>query len=216
MVFGFMIGSLDPATLSLGGLLAGGLSSFFQSLYNVLIKSCIPAVDGNQQLLLFYNISMSLIFFVPMVLIVEGFKPWNQAFNPAEPSNKTLIWVGVFISGMLGTALNMTQYFVISITSPLTFNIAALAKSLIQSLGGILFFGDTVSPASLSGLLLSFGGSGWYTWVKHKEAKAKELAQQQEGDQTARSTAPLKEIQLHSPVTVAETPEGEWNETEAN
>eukprot|EP01056_Protomagalhaensia_sp_Gyna25_P001027 Protomagalhaensia_sp_Gyna_25__1026@NODE_1497_length_1786_cov_10_362908_g1212_i0_p1_GENE_NODE_1497_length_1786_cov_10_362908_g1212_i0NODE_1497_length_1786_cov_10_362908_g1212_i0_p1_ORF_typecomplete_len481_score69_27TPT/PF03151_16/1_3e56UAA/PF08449_11/47UAA/PF08449_11/1_5e17EamA/PF00892_20/0_0025EamA/PF00892_20/1_1e07PUNUT/PF16913_5/2_8e09Nuc_sug_transp/PF04142_15/1_1e02Nuc_sug_transp/PF04142_15/1_8e06Nuc_sug_transp/PF04142_15/0_029SLC35F/PF06027_12/3e02SLC35F/PF06027_12/1_8e07CRTlike/PF08627_10/0 len=181
MVIGFMIGSLDPETLSLGGLIAGGFSSFFQSLYNVLIAKTMPLVQGDNQLLLFYNVTLSSLFFIPMTLLSEDMSAWQTAFGQVADTNLWVVWGGMALSGILGTTLNMTQYLVVKVTSPLTFNIVGFSKSLVQSVGGIVFFGDKVSLESASGLLLCLFGSGLYAKAKHTSAKkAKKAAAEEE------------------------------------
>lgn len=176
MVIGFVIGSLDPSTLSLVGLLAGGFSSLFQSLYNVLIKSSLPHVNHNNQKLVFYNVLLSSFLFLPMVFVVEGTVPWRKAFrsNPGTleaPRTLWLVWGSMALSGVLGTALNMAQYLVIHVTSPLTFNIVGFTKSIFQSLGGIFIFGDSVTVESALGLCLCLLGSGGYMKAKHDESR---------------------------------------------
>eukprot|EP01053_Blabericola_migrator_P000974 Blabericola_migrator_1__973@NODE_1243_length_5009_cov_73_028329_g840_i0_p1_GENE_NODE_1243_length_5009_cov_73_028329_g840_i0NODE_1243_length_5009_cov_73_028329_g840_i0_p1_ORF_typecomplete_len434_score43_85TPT/PF03151_16/1_2e58UAA/PF08449_11/6_8e16EamA/PF00892_20/0_00014EamA/PF00892_20/1e07PUNUT/PF16913_5/4_1e10Nuc_sug_transp/PF04142_15/1_6e02Nuc_sug_transp/PF04142_15/1_6e08Nuc_sug_transp/PF04142_15/0_066SLC35F/PF06027_12/2_1e03SLC35F/PF06027_12/2_3e08CRTlike/PF08627_10/2_4e05CRTlike/PF08627_10/6e len=180
MVVGFIIGSLDPETLSLGGLIAGGLSSFFQSLYNVLIAKTMPAVHGDNQLLLFYNVALSSFFFIPMTLIAEDLSVWPTAFGRVEGTSMFVVWGGMALSGLLGTMLNMTQYLVVKVTSPLTFNIVGFSKSLVQSLGGIVFFGDKVSFESATGLVLCLFGSGLYAKAKNDVQKKKKAAAAQE------------------------------------
>eukprot|EP01055_Gregarina_sp_Pseudo9_P000292 Gregarina_sp_Pseudo_9__291@NODE_1188_length_1800_cov_62_628620_g1114_i0_p1_GENE_NODE_1188_length_1800_cov_62_628620_g1114_i0NODE_1188_length_1800_cov_62_628620_g1114_i0_p1_ORF_typecomplete_len458_score103_34TPT/PF03151_16/5_7e59UAA/PF08449_11/19UAA/PF08449_11/1e18EamA/PF00892_20/0_00044EamA/PF00892_20/3_8e10PUNUT/PF16913_5/3_4e10SLC35F/PF06027_12/1_9e03SLC35F/PF06027_12/5_5e10Nuc_sug_transp/PF04142_15/90Nuc_sug_transp/PF04142_15/1_3e05Nuc_sug_transp/PF04142_15/0_013CRTlike/PF08627_10/0_00099CRTl len=183
MVIGFVIGSLDPETLSLGGLIAGGFSSFFQSLYNVLIKKTMPVVHGDAQLLLYYNVLMSSVLFIPMALLSEDLNSWRTAFGQVPDTNMLVVWGGMALSGLLGTTLNMTQYLVVKVTSPLTFNIVGFSKSLVQSLGGIVFFGDKVSIESASGLILCMLGSGLYAKAKNDATKkAKKLAQEEKNE----------------------------------
>eukprot|EP01054_Gregarina_sp_Poly1_P006513 Gregarina_sp_Poly_1__6512@NODE_348_length_9346_cov_198_894493_g291_i0_p2_GENE_NODE_348_length_9346_cov_198_894493_g291_i0NODE_348_length_9346_cov_198_894493_g291_i0_p2_ORF_typecomplete_len465_score50_94TPT/PF03151_16/4e59UAA/PF08449_11/22UAA/PF08449_11/2_3e18EamA/PF00892_20/0_0014EamA/PF00892_20/1_1e09PUNUT/PF16913_5/7_3e10SLC35F/PF06027_12/4_1e02SLC35F/PF06027_12/6_7e10Nuc_sug_transp/PF04142_15/22Nuc_sug_transp/PF04142_15/6_1e06Nuc_sug_transp/PF04142_15/0_027CRTlike/PF08627_10/4_4e05CRTlike/PF0 len=184
MVVGFVIGSLDPETLSLGGLIAGGFSSFFQSLYNVLIKKTMPAVHNDNQLLLYYNVMLSSVLFIPMALLSEDLGSWKQAFGAVPDTNMLVVWGGMALSGFLGTTLNMTQYLVVKVTSPLTFNIVGFSKSLVQSLGGIVFFGDKVSFESASGLVLCMIGSGLYAKSKNDATKrARKLAQEDKSEQ---------------------------------
>ncbi|EZG73003.1 putative GDP-fucose transporter [Gregarina niphandrodes] len=169
MVAGFVINSLDPGTLSLYGVLFGALSSFFQALYNVLIKFTLPAVENNNQMLLFYNVLLSSFLFVPVVFVSEGMEPFWQSINAAEHS-MFVVWGGILVSGLLGTSLNMSQYLLINCTTPLSFNIVGLIKAIVQSLGGIIFLGDKVSAESLLGIGLSTVGSAIYVKAKHDQA----------------------------------------------
>lgn len=68
--------------------------------------------------------------------------------------------------------MNLSAYWCVKVTSPLTFNIVGFTKSIVQSLGGIVFLGDLVSLQSLLGIILSVGGSGWYSWLKVSESGA--------------------------------------------
>lgn len=116
MVFGFMIGSLDPSTLSLPGLLAGGSSSFFQALYSVLIKRCLPHANNDNQLLLFYNVLLSSILFIPMVLVYEDTISWKQVIGRDPQGPKLyLIWGGMILSGKMSlqtkNALRSSGYY---------------------------------------------------------------------------------------------------------
>lgn len=69
MVIGFIIGSLDTASLSLVGVIAGGFSSAFQALYNIAIKKTLHHVDNDPNLLLYYNLWISLFLFIPVIFI---------------------------------------------------------------------------------------------------------------------------------------------------
>lgn len=201
MVIGFVIGSLDPETLSLGGLIAGGFSSFFQSLYNVLIKRTMPAVHGDAQLLLYYNVLMSSFLFIPMALLSEDLSSWRTAFGQVPGTNLFLVWGGMALSGLLGTTLNMTQYLVVKVTSPLTFNIVGFSKSLVQSLGGIVFFGDKVSIESASGLILCMLGSGLYAKSKNDQVKkAKKLALEEKSEKIELLENDTSSVNLNTPL----------------
>lgn len=108
MVVGFVVGSLDPTTLSLGGLIAGGFSSLFQSLYNVLIKRTLPYTEGDNQRLLNYNVLLSSFLFLPMTLVSEPLTNFKQALglDPNGPKLLT-VWGGMLLSGkhsVLGSA----------------------------------------------------------------------------------------------------------------
>lgn len=67
MVTGFAVGSLDTATLSFTGVLAGASSSAFQAFYNVTVKRILPLLDDDPNLLLYYNLWWSSFFFIPMI-----------------------------------------------------------------------------------------------------------------------------------------------------
>lgn len=89
----------------------------------------------------------------------------------------------------MGTTLNMTTYLCVKVSSPLTFNIVGFSKSLLQSLGGVVFLNDTLTVPSATGLLLALVGSAGYTKVKYDETKAKK----------ALEAVPQEDLDEHEP-----------------
>lgn len=172
MVLGFIVGSLDTSTLSFGGVLAGGFSSAFQALYNVAIKRTLVYVNNDPNLLLFYNVFLSSFLFLPVVFVAgEGKVFYQLILSPSQPGFYQQ-WGSLVLSGVLATLVNLTSYWCIKVTSPLTFNIVGFTKSVLQSVGGIAFLGDRTSAQSLLGIILSLLGSGWYSQIKVSEAAA--------------------------------------------
>jgi len=172
MVTGFIISSLDTSEsgLSLPGILAGGTSSFFQALYQVFIKKSIVYTDNNSNLLLFYNLFLSSFIFIPVVFLLNESEAFLRLPGPGHP-DFWVVWPSLFVSGVLGTLLNLATYMCVNATSPLTFNIVGFTKSCVQSLGGVIFLGDTIGFQSGAGILLTLLASGWYTKLKVDEQK---------------------------------------------
>jgi len=173
MVTGFVVSSLDTSEsgLSLAGVLAGGTSSFFQALYQVFIKRTIVHTDNNSNLLLFYNLFLSSIFFLPVIFLLNESEAFTVLPGPGD-EDFWVVWPSLFVSGILGTLLNLATYMCVNATSPLTFNIVGFTKSCVQSLGGVIFLGDTIGFQSGAGILLTLVASGWYTKLKLDEQKA--------------------------------------------
>eukprot|EP00921_Rhytidocystis_pertsovi_P027052 GHVQ01043604.1.p1 GENE.GHVQ01043604.1~~GHVQ01043604.1.p1 ORF type:complete len:516 (+),score=37.70 GHVQ01043604.1:213-1760(+) len=163
VVVGFFVGALDPSTLTFLGVLFGITSSFFQGLYNVMIKRSLVHVQGNTNMMLLYNLSMALILFIPIILLADETRAFYHL--PTEPS----VWLGIAGSGCLATLLNLVSFQCVKVTSPLSFNVVGMGKACVQSAGGIIFLGDRVSINSLMGILLTLIGSGWYSQVKLEE-----------------------------------------------
>eukprot|EP00920_Eleutheroschizon_duboscqi_P015990 GHVT01037516.1.p1 GENE.GHVT01037516.1~~GHVT01037516.1.p1 ORF type:complete len:533 (+),score=74.31 GHVT01037516.1:4034-5632(+) len=170
VVLGFIIGALDPTTLTFLGVLFGAISSFFQALYNVMIKKALVHVNNDTNRLLMYNLIVSSILFFPACLLAGE----SQAFfDIPKPSHVDFysVWIGIIGSGILATVLNLATYLCVKVTSPLTFNIVGMTKACIQSVGGIVFLGDIVTLQSLVGIILTLVGSATYSQVKLKERK---------------------------------------------
>eukprot|EP00914_Ancora_sagittata_P008665 GHVO01016808.1.p1 GENE.GHVO01016808.1~~GHVO01016808.1.p1 ORF type:complete len:406 (+),score=57.54 GHVO01016808.1:18-1235(+) len=170
LVLGFIIGSLDTSTLSLGGVLFGASSSLFQAMYNVMIKRTLPHLNGDTNLMLMYNLGLSSVLFLPVVFISGEGKVFLDL--PYSPKDVTFapIWLSLFMSGILATSMNLASYICVKATSPLTFNIVGITKALVQTMGGFIFLGDSITLPSVTGISLSLLGSGWYSQVKLSEA----------------------------------------------
>jgi len=174
MIIGFIISSLDGSEesgINMTGLLAGGTSSFFQALYQVFIKRTLPYTDSNVNLLLLYNLFISSVLFVPVVFLL-GESSALSHLPLFGDENFWVVWPCLVISGVLGTLINLATYMCINVTSPLTFNIVGFTKSCVQSIGGVVILGDTISFQSGTGIILTLLSSGWYTKLKFNEQKS--------------------------------------------
>eukprot|EP00921_Rhytidocystis_pertsovi_P004390 GHVQ01007648.1.p1 GENE.GHVQ01007648.1~~GHVQ01007648.1.p1 ORF type:complete len:551 (-),score=109.81 GHVQ01007648.1:361-2013(-) len=169
---GFVVGSMDPETLSMIGVVTGIVSSVFQAFYMVQIKRSLIYLNNDQNVLLCYNLFMSAIMFFPMIFIAgEGGFIYELPISPSD-ERLWVVWSLLISSGMLGILLTMATYWCVRVTSPVTFNVVGYAKACLQSLGGIVLLGDLVTAKSLSGILLTLVGSFYYSHVKMTEKPA--------------------------------------------
>jgi len=173
MVVGFVVASLDGSSLSLLGIVSGGFSSLFQAMYQVSIKQVLPHTDNNSNLLLLYNLLLSSILFLPVIYLSNESAGFHEL--QFDPNSETFYssWNTLICSGVLGTLINLATYMCVSATSPLTFNIVGFSKACVQSLGGVVFLGETVGLQSGSGIFLTLLASGWYSRLKLDETRVK-------------------------------------------
>eukprot|EP00382_Lankesteria_abbotti_P003358 CAMPEP_0113846022 /NCGR_PEP_ID=MMETSP0372-20130328/1075_1 /TAXON_ID=340204 /ORGANISM="Lankesteria abbotti" /LENGTH=292 /DNA_ID=CAMNT_0000815117 /DNA_START=248 /DNA_END=1126 /DNA_ORIENTATION=+ /assembly_acc=CAM_ASM_000359 len=178
-ISGFIVGALDPSTLSLLGLLTGASSSFFQAVYAVSIKASLVHLDGDDNKLTYYNLLLASIIFFPLIWICgEGACFSSLPTDISDPAT-IKFWLALLVSAFLTVGMTFATFFCINVTSPVTYSITGFAKSCAQSIGGIIFLGETVTVKSLTGLCLTLGGSIWYSQIKMgemKEAKKQQLA----------------------------------------
>lgn len=207
VIIGFVIGSLDPSTLSISGLVPGTLSSLFQAIYSVYIKKNLGLVNDNVTSLLYYNLFWSSFLFVPLIFVCgESGVLSDIPTSTAEPGFGT-VWGSLFVSGVLGISITFVSYLCIQVTSPVTFNIVGYAKACFQTIGGIIIFGEHVTAQSLFAISLTLLGSFWYSQVKRSEEKARAAALPK-----ALELEETKELQKYaediSPSTKASTSDG--------
>ncbi|EEA05524.1 uncharacterized protein CMU_025300 [Cryptosporidium muris RN66] len=167
VVIGFIIGALDPTTLSLFGVIMGMGSSAVQAIYNVLIKKHLNTVNNNQLTLLTYQLYLSSVLFIPLVLITKEYECAVLLYPINGFTSKTIqIWFSLILSGLLSILINFATFILIKVTNPVTFNIVAMCKACVQTIGGILFFNEPITIQSFLGILLTILGSYWYSISK--------------------------------------------------
>eukprot|EP00386_Alphamonas_edax_P012914 GDKI01040065.1.p1 GENE.GDKI01040065.1~~GDKI01040065.1.p1 ORF type:complete len:431 (+),score=92.92 GDKI01040065.1:48-1340(+) len=186
VVVGFLIGSLDTSTLTLTGIIAGFVSSFFQASNNVLVKRALPLLKHDERQLLFYSTTLAVPLLLPALLLAgegDAFQllPWDF-----RQSATWYVWGSLIVSGLLAMALNVSTYQVIKHTSPVTFNMVGKVKSCVQTVGGVVLLGEALHLRSLIGILLTFTGSWAYGAFKMQEAAA---SSRESGESSSAHTA---------------------------
>ncbi|OII73565.1 DP-fucose transporter [Cryptosporidium ubiquitum] len=162
---GFIVGAFDSNTLNLNGVIFGVLSSILQSFYSVLVKKQLHFVNNNQIQLLYYQLYLSSIMFIPILIITGEIRYFYTLFNFDQGIIKIcLILNCLIISGVLSILINFSTFQLIKKTNSLTFNIIALLKSCIQSIGGILLFNEIFTFQSIFGILITLFGTFMYSF----------------------------------------------------
>ncbi|KAH8582038.1 DP-fucose transporter with 9 transmembrane domains [Cryptosporidium sp. chipmunk genotype I] len=162
---GFMIGAFDSNTLNLNGVIYGVFSSILQSFYSVLVKKQLNSVNNNQIQLLYYQLFLSSIMFVPILIITGEIRYFYMLFDIGQGIVKICLVLNCLTaSGFLSVLINFSTFQLIKKTNSVTFNIIALLKSCIQSIGGILLFNEIVTFQSTFGTLLTLFGTFMYSF----------------------------------------------------
>ena len=65
---------------------------------------------------------------------------------------------------------NLTNYYVLGLTSPLSYQVLTHLKSILTIIGSILFFGTRVNPLNILGIFIALFGVFSYTEVKRRAA----------------------------------------------
>ncbi|KAJ1605183.1 DP-fucose transporter [Cryptosporidium canis] len=164
VMIGFIIGAFDSKTLSANGVIFGICSSIIQSFYSVLVKKKLNVVNNNQIQLLYYQLFLSSIMFIPILIITGEIVNLFSIFNFNQGIIKTLLILNcLIVSGVLSVMINISTFKLINRTNSITFNIVALLKSTIQSIGGILIFNEDFTTRSIFGIILTILGTFMYS-----------------------------------------------------
>ena len=171
IIFGFLIGIKEEgnlSNLSYKGVLFGVLGSLCVCLNAIYTKRSMPFVDGNIWRLQIYNNFNATFLFIPLILFNQEHLMvlnFSQIFNG-------YFWLMMTLSGVFGIAIGYVTGLQIKVTSPLTHNISGTAKACFQTVIAVAVYSTFKSALWWACNFMVLGGSGLYTYVKHKDMKA--------------------------------------------
>nr|KAF7408979.1 hypothetical protein H0235_013831 [Vespula pensylvanica] len=139
------------------------LGVFVTSLYQVLINRKQKEFQMDPMQLLYYQAPLSaimLLVVVPLLEPVEQTLSYNWTF-----------WdiFMVVLSGVVAFFVNLTSYWIIGQTSPLTYNMVGHSKFCLLLLGGAIVFHETLAMNQVIGITLTLTGIILYAHVKMKD-----------------------------------------------
>jgi solute carrier family 35 (GDP-fucose transporter), member C1 len=171
---GFVIGSKGEKLFDWGGLIFGVVASIFVALYGIYVKRVLPAVNDNEWRLLIYNTLLALVLLMPIVVIAGEGIVLDPRATDIEVTAFT--WAAIFASGLVGFLINIAIFMQIKYTSPLTNAISGTVKAAVQTLLGVVLFGNIISAMNFIGIVVVIGGSFWYGQISYRENEAEKRA----------------------------------------
>lgn len=137
----------------------------------------------------------STILFIPMILIFE----MQTIIQNIESFKSFVFWLVMNLAGILGFFIGIVTIAQISLTSPLTHNIAGTAKACVQTIIAVLFLGDRMTFRSILGTGCVLFGTFMYSLVRNYEMDKKKraspridvLVQRDQGDSDDLEDKPL-------------------------
>ncbi|EFN55539.1 hypothetical protein CHLNCDRAFT_11965, partial [Chlorella variabilis] len=150
----------DPQLSSnLSGLAAGFGSVAATALYQIWAGSKQKELGMGSMQLLHQYVPLAALLLGALVAILEPVG-WFQrgpdtilgyAFTPGSVA-------AIAVSSVLGLLVNLSTFLVIGATSSLTYNVVGHVKTVLILSGGVLFFGDTMPPKKMAGIMAAMGG----------------------------------------------------------
>ncbi|KAI4480725.1 hypothetical protein M0802_014082 [Mischocyttarus mexicanus] len=139
------------------------LGVFVTSLYQVLINRKQKEFQMDPMQLLYYQAPLSAIM---LFIVVPLLEPVGQTLN----YNWTFWDIFMVISsGIVAFFVNLTSYWIIGQTSPLTYNMVGHSKFCLLLLGGAIVFHETLAMNQVIGITLTLTGIILYAHVKMKD-----------------------------------------------
>ncbi|XP_016349252.1 solute carrier family 35 member E3 isoform X2 [Sinocyclocheilus anshuiensis] len=169
ITLGVILNSYYDVKFNLLGMSFATLGVFVTSLYQVWVGAKQHELQVNSMQLLYYQAPMSSAFLLVLVPFFEPLTGEGGIFGPW--SFQALVMV--LLSGVTAFLVNLSIYWIIGNTSPVTYNMFGHFKFCITLLGGYVLFQDPLSLNQGLGILCTLSGILAYTHFK--------LAEQEEG-----------------------------------
>jgi solute carrier family 35 protein E3 len=140
---------------------------FASSLYTVWISSYHKKLQMNSMQLLFNQAPLAAFMLLYVIPFVDTFPVWTEV-----PVNR---WVMIMMSGFFACIINMSQFFIIAQTGPVSSTVVGHVKTCSIVALGWITSGRAVGDKSVIGVLIAIGGIISYSIVmlKHKAQQAK-------------------------------------------
>lgn len=175
---GFLLGIAPDSSIptksspSLLSLFYGILSSFFIAIHAVLIKKSLPYCNNSTIELAWWTNAGSALFLIPFVILQrEPFALAEKISNP-EWNGYVFLW-GCLVTGFFGFLLCVAGLLSVKVTSPITHMFSSAARSVLQTILGVLIFKDILTLSRAASILTILLGTIFYSWVKHIEGTQK-------------------------------------------
>ncbi|KAL3425470.1 triose-phosphate transporter [Phlyctema vagabunda] len=137
---------------------------FASSIYTVWIASYHKKLQMNSMQLLFNQAPLAAFMLLYVIPFVDTFPVWTEV-----PVNR---WVMIMMSGFFACLINMSQFFIIAQTGPVSSTVVGHLKTCSIVALGWMTSGRAVGDKSIIGVFIAVGGIIAYSMVmlKHKSA----------------------------------------------
>lgn len=169
ITLGVLLNSYYDVKFNFLGILFATLGVFVTSLYQVWVGAKQHELQVNSMQLLYYQAPMSSAILLPCVPFFEPFTGEGGVFGPWSVPALGM----VLLSGLIAFLVNLSIYWIIGNTSPVTYNMFGHFKFCITLLGGYALFQDQLTLNQGVGILCTLAGILSYTHFK--------LSEQEEG-----------------------------------
>ncbi|XP_038612249.1 solute carrier family 35 member E3 [Tachyglossus aculeatus] len=175
ITLGVILNSYYDVKFNFRGLVFATLGVFVTSLYQVWVGAKQHELQVNSMQLLYYQAPMSSVLLLAIVPFFEPVFGEGGIFGPWSLSAVLM----VLLSGVVAFMVNLSIYWIIGNTSPVTYNMFGHFKFCITLCGGYLLFKDPLSINQGLGILCTLFGIMAYTYFKlsEQEGNKSKLAQ---------------------------------------
>ncbi|CAI9537190.1 unnamed protein product [Staurois parvus] len=165
ITLGVFLNSYYDVKFNALGMVFAALGVFVTSLYQVWVGAKQHELQVNSMQLLYYQAPLSSAMMLAVVPFFEPVIGEGGIFGPWSPTAVIM----VLFSGIIAFTVNLSIYWIIGNTSPVTYNMFGHFKFCITLLGGYILFQDPLSLNQGFGILCTLLGILAYTHFKLNE-----------------------------------------------
>ncbi|CAK9826763.1 Solute carrier family 35 member E3 [Anthophora retusa] len=165
IILGVVINFYYDIQFNVIGTIYATMGVLVTSLYQVMINRKQRDFQMDPMQLLYYQAPLSAVM---LFFIVPFLEPVEQTF---ARSWSVVDIIMVVLSGIVAFFVNLTSYWIIGKTSPLTYNMVGHSKFCLLLLGGSLIFHETLAINQVIGITLTLVGIILYAHVKMKDTQ---------------------------------------------
>ncbi|EDO43918.1 predicted protein [Nematostella vectensis] len=165
ITLGVFLNSYYDVRFNIQGTVYASLGVLVTSLYQVWVGAKQKEFQVNSMQLLYYQAPLSAILLGCVVPMFEPITGHGGVFS-SWPLEAVL---AVLASGAVAFSVNLSIYWIIGNTSPVTYNMVGHLKFCITLLGGYFIFHDPLKMNQMMGVAITLAGIMTYTHFKLEE-----------------------------------------------
>ncbi|KAK3609270.1 hypothetical protein CHS0354_001870 [Potamilus streckersoni] len=166
---GVFLNSWYDVKFNLIGIIYAGIGVAVTSLYQVWVDQKQKEFEVNSMQLLFYQAPLSAFM---LLFIIPVFEPASTTLLKIWPRDAILM---VFFSGVVAFSVNLSIYWIIGNTSPVTYNVVGHLKFCLVLVGGFMLFQEKLNALQALGIAVTLTGVIAYTHFKMQDNKPHSL-----------------------------------------
>ncbi|XP_041348938.1 solute carrier family 35 member E3-like [Gigantopelta aegis] len=167
ITIGVFLNSYYDVKFNFTGIAFAAIGVLVTSVYQVLVGEKQHEFQVNSMQLLYYQAPLSALL---LICVIPFFEPVNQYHGLlfSWPLEALLL---VFLSGVVAFSVNLSIYWIIGNTSPVTYNMVGHLKFCLTLTGGYVLFNEQLQLLQVSGIITTLAGVMAYTYFKLQERK---------------------------------------------
>ncbi|XP_005097868.1 solute carrier family 35 member E3 [Aplysia californica] len=167
ITLGVFLNSCYDVKFNVVGIVFATVGVLVTSLYQVWVGEKQHELQVNSMQLLYYQAPLSAFL---LLFVIPFFEPLD-AFQGVLFSWPLQALFAVLMSACVAFSVNLSIFWIIGNTSPVTYNMIGHLKFCMTLFGGYLLFHDPIQVLQLLGILTTVAGVVAYTHIKRSEMR---------------------------------------------